>query len=146
MEKVIKLFSVLFLVMVVTVGCTASYNVKTVADEFSDPNSSIITKTMTDNFINSYADPLKMVPASQLNAYVMVNKNTNKIEELGLALTNVRHSGGMMRASNTWLNIRAGDEMIILTDTKRIALYAKRTRIDSRTSSNSVTRSIVSVK
>lgn len=61
-------------------GCTASYNVKTVADEFSDPNSALITKTMTDNFINSYADPLKLVPASQLNAYVMVNKNTNRYD------------------------------------------------------------------
>ncbi len=142
MEKVIKLFSALFLVVVVTIGCTASYNVKTVADEFSDPNSALITKMMTDNFINSYADPLKLVPASQLNAYVMVNKNTNKVEELGLFLINVRHSGGMMRVSNSWLNIREGDEMIILTDTKRIVLYAKRPRIDSRTSYNSVTRSI----
>jgi hypothetical protein len=142
MKRVTKLFSALFFVMVALIGCTAPYNVKTMNDEFPDPNSSLTTKTMTDNFINSYADPLKLVPASQLNAYVMLDKNTDKVQELGVFLINVRHSGGIMHASNSWLNIREGDELIILTDSKRLSLYAKRPRVNSTTSSNSVTHSI----
>ncbi len=139
-KKPLILFCIIGLM--IFIGCTASYNVKTLVDEFSDPNTPLLTKTMTDNFITSYADPLKLVPSSQLNAYVMVNKNTNKVENIGLALINVRHAGGIMHQKNSWLTIRQGDEMIILTDTKRIALYAERPRIDSNSSYNSVSMSV----
>ncbi|HAK59005.1 MAG TPA: hypothetical protein DCO77_01310 [Nitrospiraceae bacterium] len=117
-------------------ACTAGYKVKVVEDQFSDPNKAYITKTMDGNFISSTADPLKLVPASELNAYVMVNKQTNKADRVGLHLYNVRRNG------NKWLNIREGDEMIILADNNRVVLRARNAKMDHHVSSNSVTRTI----
>ena len=128
---------VIFFLVLLSFSCTTSaYRVTTLQGESSDPNSSLIIKTMTDNFIERSADPFKIVPASQLNAYVMVDRQSVKIKQLGLALTNVRHEGGTIHGQNAWLNIIEGQEMILLVDEHRIALKAERPRIDSKTNDN----------
>lgn len=115
MKRIFLLLPMLFLF-----SCAASYSVKTVNDQFSDPNAPTILMLENNGIINH--DPLGMVPSSELNCYLSLEKKTNKIIEMGMFLIHVD--------GNRNLFIREGDEMIFIADSNRIVLKAKSTKAD----------------
>ncbi len=124
-------------------ACSAPYAVKTLQDEFSDPGKPLITRMMVDNFILSTADPLKLTPSSKLNAFIIYNRETNQVVDIGLTLINVRYGSTFSGNNQGWLNIREGNELILLTDTARLVLFAKKSSLMPATSSyNSITHSV----
>lgn len=106
-------------------SCAASYSVKTMNDEFSDPKAPTILLLENNAIINH--DPMGMVPDTELNCYLTLDKKSNKILEMGISLQHVDGSRNLL--------IREGDEMIFIADTSRIALKAKSTKADYMSSS-----------
>jgi hypothetical protein len=134
--KIIRLLAISFIlssaIILVSCSMTSPYVVQDGADDFSDPNSKFISRAMYDNHIVE-RDPMKLVPYSELNSEIFIDKKTNIPIRIILALKNVRRSD---RGYSGPLYIREGDEMIIITDTKRITLKSSFVKSLSKYSPN----------
>ena len=120
------------LAIVVTIslfGCAGGkYNIVNSSDnEFAEKGKGSLI-TLEENYID-FKDPMGIVPSSQFIPYVH-HDNDNKIISTGFYLINVKTSG-------KWLNIRKGNELVILADGKRIVSEAENTKIDHSFSTNS---------
>ncbi|MHB8744466.1 MAG: hypothetical protein ACYC9L_15275 [Sulfuricaulis sp.] len=103
-------------------ACAAGYRVGEVADKYSNPAQPAIY-TMDGNAID-FAD-LGFTRVSELNGLVARDRTTGKVLFTGFALTrNTSDQEVAVGSTSKWLNIRAGDEAIVLADGKRIVLTA----------------------
>ena len=128
-----KIMLLILTLLITACSGVSEYVVKRSSDDqFADKKGPVLI-TLKENYIE-FKNPVVNEPFSQLIPYVLHNR-TGNIIDMGFYLINVQ--GYFSIEHRSCLAIRDGDEIIFLSDGKRISAIARNTSSDQYTQDNS---------